>query len=801
MSTNISFNDKLKRFVKIFSEHKLLVLTKEVEGEARFDHFSFCHYVENEPKVDVVEKMLLYKHNLNVKSQDWHWHIFPAPKKLPENLNSKCSNCREGYKKCPLKMCAYALYSVKQNGRSLDEFLGLIPQTSTGNEDISTNTTQKTYTGNVAEIIESLPELDDACVKLASFWREFVSIDEVDGETIKFSYTDPKLPANEFIFNEFFVESPERIRAELKDFNKQLNMPFGVIAQQNPVVLAVYIKHLCEQKDVNPREVYAELQKNIDNAALKEDIFCAMQQDEINKLPYSDKIKDKLLGIFNHAKKYSEGKVTHIPYNFILYTTSIGIVDEISALLKDIFKHYKYLPEAWIDRLPGNAIVRDSAVLKDVYHTQDPKIVVISDGDSLMRLDETKRFSVIKRLLDYIINKRDICTIISGEEKTLKTVVMQDSTAYNMAFNVEMMFENFSEEIVVKKVCDKLRVKCVLSKDFVKQLEAYVAVDYAENVLDDYEYIESLYRQIVMNCGENPKFNGEVTPAYLPESKRKRNLDDVLKELNALTGLENIKSEIENLVAVLKFNNKMSGMISRDKFNLHMIFTGNPGTGKTMIARLVAEIFYQLGYVKQNKLTEVEAKDLIGQYIGWTSVKTAEVNRSALDGVLFIDEAYATMGQAGTNANFSQDFMATLIKSMEEYKDRLIIIFAGYKDEMENFAKQNPGLQSRIGYRITFDDYTSEQLGQILEQKIAENGLKIEPEALEKACAIIKKAEKVKNFGNARFVINMFQDILVNHAKNVYTADDSATLELITSEDISDEMLKRLGDTGKTIGF
>ena len=801
MIANIIFDDKVKRFVKTFSDHKLLVLTKEVDGEARFDHFSFCHYVENEPKIDIVEKMLLYKHNLNVKSQDWHWHIFPDVKKLPENINSKCSNCREVYKRCPLKMCAYALHTVKKNGKSLDEFLELVPPVDTEGDNKVEAPPTKTYSGNTAEIIESLPALDAACIKLAAFWREFVTIDGVKDNTIKFSHVDPKLPANEFIHNEFFSEKPARVHGKLKDFEKQLNNRFCVITPQNPVVLAVYINYLCEQKDVNPDEVYWELEKTVKNSTLKEDIFCAIQRDEISNLPYSNDIKEKLIGIFNHAKKYSEGKVAHIPYNFIFYTTSSGIVEEVASLLKDIFKHYKYLPDAWIDRLPGNAIVRDSAVLKDVYDTQDPKVVIIPDGDSLTRLDETKKFSVIKRLLDFIIAKRDICTIISGEEKTLKSVVMQDSTAYNMAFNVEMMFENFSEKIVVSKICDKLREKCAVSKDFIKELETYVAVDYAENVLNDYEYIESLYRQIVANCGKTPGFDGKVTPSYLPASKRKRNLDDVLKELNGLTGLENIKREIQNLVAVLKFNNKMGGMISREKLNLHMIFTGNPGTGKTMIARLVAEIFYQLGYVKQNKLNEVEAKDLIGQYIGWTSVKTSEVIRSALDGVLFIDEAYATMGQAGTNSNFSQDFMATLIKSMEEYKERLIIIFAGYKDEMENFAKQNPGLQSRIGYRITFDDYTAEQLRQILEEKIAENGLEIAPEALAKAFEIIQKAEKVKNFGSARFVINMFQDILVNHAKNVYNVNDSNVLKLITSEDISDDILKRLGESKKSIGF
>lgn len=228
-----------------------------------------------------------------------------------------------------------------------------------------------------------------------------------------------------------------------------------------------------------------------------------------------------------------------------------------------------------------------------------------------------------------------------------------------------------------------------------------------------------------------------------------------------------------------------------------MIFAGNPGTGKTTVARLLKDIFYNLGYIKQNKLIEVTARDLIAEYVGQTSGKTYSVIKSALGGVLFIDEAYAITSGDG---KFGNECIATLLKLMEDYKDRLIIVFAGYEDEMKNFQESNPGLVSRIGYKINFPDYNLEELTQIYLNLLEKNKLKISNKALKKVQQIIKDSSSCENFGNARYINTMFQKILIEHAKNIENNKENNNLYEIVEEDINEENLI-VSQKKKKIGF
>ena len=228
-----------------------------------------------------------------------------------------------------------------------------------------------------------------------------------------------------------------------------------------------------------------------------------------------------------------------------------------------------------------------------------------------------------------------------------------------------------------------------------------------------------------------------------------------------------------------------------------MIFKGNAGTGKTTVARLLAEVYYNLGYVKRNKLVEVQSQDLIGEFLGQTGPKTQAVIESALDGVLFIDEAYSIMEHGGQNASYSAECVATLLKAMEDYQGRLIIIFAGYTEEMKRFRDLNPGLKSRIGYEIDFDDYSLEELMQIFDKKVQEKGFKTDAEARKKVEDIMRKAMSVENFGNGRFVENTLQKIIIEHAIKTRNITDTERLLTFTEEDISEikaeESRKRIG--------
>ena len=218
-----------------------------------------------------------------------------------------------------------------------------------------------------------------------------------------------------------------------------------------------------------------------------------------------------------------------------------------------------------------------------------------------------------------------------------------------------------------------------------------------------------------------------------------------------------------------------------------MVFLGNPGTGKTTVARMVASILYDLKYIKQNKLIEVSSKDLVAEYVGQTAVKTMNVVEKAMGGVLFVDEAYALASKNGDNT-FNAECIATLIKAMEDYRDNLVVIFAGYTKEMQDFLDSNSGIVSRIGYTLEFEDYTNDELKQIFTGMVKKAGFILEDGAIDEVERLINENRDTKNFGNARFVRNVFEKTVINHAANTKDNKRKKILKTITKKDIKYEV-------------
>ena len=250
-------------------------------------------------------------------------------------------------------------------------------------------------------------------------------------------------------------------------------------------------------------------------------------------------------------------------------------------------------------------------------------------------------------------------------------------------------------------------------------------------------------------------------------------IEDTLKKLDDLIGLENIKREIIRLIKYLEFRDKSKDYLNLERPNLHMLFTGNPGTGKTTVARIISEIFYKLGYAKSNKFKEITPKDLIAEYVGQTAVKTAELLKETKGGVIFIDEAYVLASPA---QQYGQEALVEIIKELE--KNETIFIFAGYKDEMKNFMELNPGLTSRVGYYLEYPDYNAEQLYEIFEYKISKMGFKIDDKLKDKIMLNLSGVKDEKHFGNGRYIDKLINKIILEHAIN--TENYTTKEELIT---------------------
>ena len=252
-------------------------------------------------------------------------------------------------------------------------------------------------------------------------------------------------------------------------------------------------------------------------------------------------------------------------------------------------------------------------------------------------------------------------------------------------------------------------------------------------------------------------------------------IEDLKAELHGYIGLDVIKDQVDSLInwiGICKAR-KEHGLPTPD-LSLHMVFSGNPGTGKTMVARLMARIFKSLGVLSKGHLVEVDRSGLVAGYVGQTAIKTAEVIEKAMGGVLFIDEAYALTNRGGMD--YGQEAVDTLLKAMEDHRDDLVVIVAGYTKLMADFVHSNPGLESRFNRFLYFPDYTVEEMTGIFQMRCDKSGYTLAEDAVEPLKEILREeSQDVDGFGNARGVRNLFERAIAAQADRLAAGQDELT--------------------------
>ena len=274
------------------------------------------------------------------------------------------------------------------------------------------------------------------------------------------------------------------------------------------------------------------------------------------------------------------------------------------------------------------------------------------------------------------------------------------------------------------------------------------------------------------------KSGGPEQPSEAPESLPKEDMKDLLAELDGYIGLQTVKEEVHNLINMASvYKLRRQHDLPTTDMSLHLVFTGNPGTGKTMMARMMARIYRSLDILSKGQLVEVDRSGLVAGYVGQTAIKTQKVIQKALGGVLFIDEAYALNGKSEND--FGQEAIDTILKAMEDHRDDLVVIVAGYTDLMDRFIHSNPGLESRFNRFLLFEDYTPDEMLDIFKMQCKKGCYQLSDGVEELVRDYITEENgDPETFGNARGVRNIFEHILVAQNNRL------AAMETVTKEDL-----------------
>ena len=537
-----------------------------------------------------------------------------------------------------------------------------------------------------------------------------------------------------------------------------------------------------EGMEDNIPSIEVNKQQDKKNELSKEDKDKLMEASfkKIEELHITEESKELLKKIIEYIRKYNEKiEKQFISFNMCIYSENEEVKKDILDILNQNINYFSYMKK-------GNAgIVSfydiDKAEKLDEIYSSNHNVISFEKSKAIDLKSQEDKEKILNKLNEKIKdNEQNILTVLSAKNKEELYGIFSISDDLKNEFSeFEIVEQKPDVQEVYNEILEKIKNTINLDEQMQIDLLDYVSNTYEKSDLSFVEYRDKLLKTIT--------FNKEI-----PKFEKDKSIDEVFQELDELVGLKKVKQALRDLVSLKELKNKASDDIKIKDVNLHMVFLGNPGTGKTTVARMVAEILYNLKYIKQNKLIEVSSKDLVAEYVGQTAPKTMAVVQKALGGVLFIDEAYSLASGQGQGNGYNEEAIATLIQAMENHRDNLVVIFAGYTKEMQSFLNTNSGIVSRIGYTLEFEDYTTEELIKIFEQMTKKSGFVVEKDAIEKLRKIIDEFKDTKNFGNARFIRNVYEKTIIKHASNIKDKKSKKAIKTITEDDISVENLLKM---------
>lgn len=403
----------------------------------------------------------------------------------------------------------------------------------------------------------------------------------------------------------------------------------------------------------------------------------------------------------------------------------------------------------------------ESVILDDLFKW----FAYLGLGDGVITDNELE---FINTLLDASYSKEDIMELSDlklDSTQLLSFKCLEELDSFGRTFDMNNI--NSPNELYE---CYKLFGKFFITVD--NQLD--------DNVLGAYEDYIALLKEQYGNVTDRPISLNLGSDEDVPEEEEE-SLEDCMDELNRLIGLENVKKDVNSLINLVQIRKiRQSRGIKQPSMSLHLVFSGNPGTGKTTVARLLSKIYNKIGILSKGHLVETDRSGLVGGYVGQTAIKTQDVIKSAMGGILFIDEAYSLA--TSSENDYGKEAIDTILKAMEDNRDDLIVIVAGYTQLMDNFLHSNPGLESRFNKFIEFKDYDADELYDIFMLMAGEANLTVDDAGEEYLRQYFDRMvdNKPDNFANGRAVRNLFEEVLTAQANRLAPQKEITDEELNT---------------------
>ncbi len=504
--------------------------------------------------------------------------------------------------------------------------------------------------------------------------------------------------------------------------------------------------------------------------------------EELNNLQGLKNVKEKVKEFISVAKFNKERKEQGLPFNNVTFhsvflgnpgtgkTTVARLLSQIlynsGVIESDVFVEVSR--EDLVSAHIGDTAIKTKAVLKKA----NKGILFIDEAYTLYK-DSGSDFGneAVDTILKYMEDNKDsIMIIFAGYTKEMQKFISMNPGLKSRIPN-EFYFEDYTEDEIADIGISSI-VKQGYFVDEAYYKKALISKYKSETDKSNARFVRNFNEQLIFKvamrvANESEKdyqtIKREDIDSLIGGNKLEKNnkIAELLEELNNLIGLEDVKSYVNDLIKQVQANHELESYIDdNNNFSYHMIFSGNPGTGKTTVARIIAGIFYNLDILSKNSVIEVSRTDLVGRYIGHTESKTNDIINLAMGGVLFIDEAYQLTNVASNN-DFGSLAVETLITALENNRDQFIAIFAGYKSEMELFLDTNPGLRSRIPITIEFPDYTPYEVGKIVRLYLKKWDIGEYP--LEEQIESVYSNLDEKDKSNARWARNISEEIIKNH--------------------------------------